>query len=1342
MSNLIALNEAISNECKILENDASKLPKGVLCRVRRTICEIDKKNQNNRVYERALWHKVLNDETFKKKLENRQILGEAEHPQYVQIKLSPNNTSHVISNMFIDESSQTVKADFDILPTDAGKFVYVLLEAGVQVGASTRAEGELEEAINEHSGEKYMRVKPETYVFATIDHTGDPSCFGTHPENIIKAVEKSYESHVVNKDLAVALLENFKTEDAKKLCDAIRNDKQHEDCNSHVKNKHCNKCKKHVQTEAVKKIGDVVIVNEQTGIIAHIFPRTKKCIVQFVDKKQTFDLDECKLNVNESRVDHGFIVDVLDDYEAWLKKNHEDASQDSFIEFMDDEDNVDSDALKDAGLSRGSKLLWNEFYKIFKGKIEEAKDVNVTSYKGFKIKVYQEGDTWTWKLLGGKKSYGPGEGPSMNTDDKEALRDAKDYIDSKLDEAKVHKEVNESARNCYSKDHTFNESGICTSCDKTREQVQQEIDARKNESKDNKQAIQKHIDELSNQSVDVYEIASSVSTKFKMSISDAEEFVANYFKSVKEAALKEGRGEALYLSALEFAKDEIVKGYKTKHRYDEFQIRDEIIKKFNLSKQEAEGIVEHAADEVEAGERPQFESSIKEVTKLNIESKYLLSAAHKPQHVKGVWWYDTKSGEIKISKESKSKHDDEEFKLIAHKPGWIKGRVFELNNKNVLLMYLSEKMHVSDSMLIDLIDKINLMTKLNVDFIVDHEGNDLSNVLESLDDEVKKKFNIKKLVNEIKIPVSENSHAFCDWLADVKNMTKEQFEKLSVDEQKRLMKEFESTISESAKDRYDYAYFYGSVKGLLRSWDFIKDKGMDYIKTRLEDMIKRLDESAEIYCAGCDAMVTKTYIDNEGNIKCRQCDYNISSDDLQEANCVPIKVTDELVTHLLKKLNVKDVDAEQFKVGLQREQEHLNSVGCDLTILAKMVIDHLKEDANYYLKESAVTGFKAKQDAKKFKSILECIVDEQHSSKLIWEFDRDNDAVMIMDKEDHVLDRIPLEIIMDWYFKQQQKDTNLLEYEFDLNSLSIVVNGQEVIKDLTNIVWKFFDSSEYKELHALENIISPAEVEGFDRLQFQTVFEYKIETLNVSNKQFIADSLFCKLLGNQKTKKTINVDRKIESVMADAKLNIASEEYAALKEKNTRLLENYVNDINNLSVSISSLTHKYNTEHKDNEHLCAEISLIKNKLVNASENIKKMNTDFEIKSKEVESLTQQYELQIKECNDKIASLSAKLEESKVSKQKELLNKYLQCKIDMSGISISEAARALLEHAKTEKEIDDLFEQHCMSAIHGVHFIPEIKSVSINEQKQTSQQSSLTKKINDNIEHAFNGIFHK
>jgi hypothetical protein len=344
------LNERIADESVIIERDTSKLPKGVTARVRRTICWLDRKNANKRKYSKGVWEHVFNDSEYQRKLSNRQILGEMEHPENSALKLDKDRTSHIVHSIYYGQPEliegkmyTPVKTEFDLLPTEAGKFILILLEAGVKVGASTRADGELEEAIDE-DGSKFMNVIENSYSFTTIDHTGDASCQNTEPDLIISAAMSGYENKSLNKNVAMALLEKAGTDKAKVLEEIIRADKQHKNCKcKSLKDKQCsgncaNKDLKEVVTESPGdtqdttsaiskreevlfkqdpenphegnlltpklpesvKVGSIVKVKEENGVVAHIFPRTQKAIVQFANNKSTVSLSECIL-INEQK---------------------------------------------------------------------------------------------------------------------------------------------------------------------------------------------------------------------------------------------------------------------------------------------------------------------------------------------------------------------------------------------------------------------------------------------------------------------------------------------------------------------------------------------------------------------------------------------------------------------------------------------------------------------------------------------------------------------------------------------------------------------------------------------------------------------------------------------------------------------------------------------------------------------------------------------------------------------------------------------------------------------------------------------------------------------------------
>jgi len=209
------LREDIFTKGRLVETDSNKLPKGVLCKVVYPICNIDEKNQNHRVYSKALWEKVLAEENFVRKQQERTLFGQAEHPEETQSDLQL--TSHIITKTWIDEASNKVYQEMDVLNTPCGKIINTLLEAGCLVGVSTRAEGELEEVTE--GNETHYNVLPESYSYVTTDFTADPSTFNVKPikyeSNVVTEIKAGLKSKKLDKHFATVLLESMNSKEAK-----------------------------------------------------------------------------------------------------------------------------------------------------------------------------------------------------------------------------------------------------------------------------------------------------------------------------------------------------------------------------------------------------------------------------------------------------------------------------------------------------------------------------------------------------------------------------------------------------------------------------------------------------------------------------------------------------------------------------------------------------------------------------------------------------------------------------------------------------------------------------------------------------------------------------------------------------------------------------------------------------------------------------------------------------------------------------------------------------------------------------------------------------------------------
>jgi len=117
----------------------------------------------------------------------------------------------------------------------------------------------------------------------------------------------------------------------------------------------------------------------------------------------------------------------------------------------------------------------------------------------------------------------------------------------------------------------------------------------------------------------------------------------------------------------------------------------------------------------------------------------MLRAAHNQKNVLLVWWYSLVTGEFRKRKDFGASHSDEmeqEFlRQIQKEEGgltpWVRGRVFKYAEKVYLIVYWPEKKGVISRTLLDLLDKVSNSIDVSVDRVIDDNGNDLSNMLES-----------------------------------------------------------------------------------------------------------------------------------------------------------------------------------------------------------------------------------------------------------------------------------------------------------------------------------------------------------------------------------------------------------------------------------------------------------------------------------------------------------------------------------------------------------------------------------------------------------------------------------
>lgn len=156
-----------------------------------TFMESEQRNRNGRIYDRGELEKAVSKINDAAKL-NRHILSHLDHPNHLDIKLDEVSMKLVEARM--DGNNVWCKGEV-LESVPKGQILKSLLEAGIQVGVSSRGSGQ----VDEGSG----RVK--NYNFITVDVVSQPSAIGAYPETIQEQIEYYKRGNVVT-DLSEAVI--------------------------------------------------------------------------------------------------------------------------------------------------------------------------------------------------------------------------------------------------------------------------------------------------------------------------------------------------------------------------------------------------------------------------------------------------------------------------------------------------------------------------------------------------------------------------------------------------------------------------------------------------------------------------------------------------------------------------------------------------------------------------------------------------------------------------------------------------------------------------------------------------------------------------------------------------------------------------------------------------------------------------------------------------------------------------------------------------------------------------------------------------------------------------------
>ena len=153
--------------------------------------ESEQQNRNGRIYKKNEVEAAVKN-VNEAASAGRHVLGQLDHPQDLIVSLA--DVSHKILEMQMNGNNAIGKAQI-IENTPKGQIAKGLMEAGVQLGVSSRGSGQ----VSEDTG------IVEGFNFITVDIVANPSAINAYPQSVMEAIEMYHRGYIVN-DLSEAVI--------------------------------------------------------------------------------------------------------------------------------------------------------------------------------------------------------------------------------------------------------------------------------------------------------------------------------------------------------------------------------------------------------------------------------------------------------------------------------------------------------------------------------------------------------------------------------------------------------------------------------------------------------------------------------------------------------------------------------------------------------------------------------------------------------------------------------------------------------------------------------------------------------------------------------------------------------------------------------------------------------------------------------------------------------------------------------------------------------------------------------------------------------------------------------